>query len=396
MEIPKQPAFIIQRLLDAGYQAYVVGGCVRDALLGLAPNDWDVCTSALPCETKAVFAEYKSIDVGIQHGTVAVVLEGQPYEVTTLRTDGTYQDHRRPDSVRFVTDVREDLLRRDFTVNAMAYNHRDGLVDVCGAQQDLKDGILRTVGEPDLRFGEDALRIMRCLRFAAVFGFHIESGTAAAAVKKRGTLVGIAAERLNTELSKLLLGGYAPLVLADYRMVLAVFLPELGRLPAQAYQNTVNLLAKTPAVLPMRMAVLFGGLDGARLAALLRRMKYSNKIMEETLQCHRFTQPVPSDPAGLKLLLAELGFHPLGRILALKELAGEDVASRRSLLEQVRQNGDCISVRQLAVDGSQLASLGLQGKEIGDALQFLLLQVIQGNIQNQERALLAALAAREQ
>ena len=216
IDIPAATARAIGILEQHGYAAYLVGGCVRDACRGAQPYDWDIATSALPAEILKVFADFRTIPTGLRHGTVTVRMDGEPLEITTFRSDGVYTDHRRPDGVTFVDDLQADLVRRDFTVNAMAYNPRVGLVDLFGGCDDLEKGILRAVGDPDRRFDEDALRILRALRFAARFGFAIEARTGAAMRRKAHLLACVSRERVFEELKKLLMGAYAGKVLLDY------------------------------------------------------------------------------------------------------------------------------------------------------------------------------------
>ena len=206
LTIPAGADFILRRLMENGFDAYVVGGCVRDSLLGLFPHDWDICTSARPEQMQAVFADCRVIETGLKHGTLTVLHDRIPYEVTTFRVDGGYTDHRHPDSVSFVSNVVDDLARRDFTVNAMAWNPQTGLVDAFHGQEDLRAGIIRAVGDPKTRFTEDALRILRALRFASVYGFRIDDATSQAAHDLRHTLTDVAAERIRVELAKLLCG----------------------------------------------------------------------------------------------------------------------------------------------------------------------------------------------
>ena len=204
LRLPEPVAWLLAQLSAAGHAAYVVGGCVRDSLLGRTPGDWDVCTSALPDETRAVFAGHKLILTGLKHGTVTVVLQGRPYEITTFRVEGGYTDHRHPDAVRFVPRVEDDLARRDFTVNAMAWNPDTGLVDCFGGRADLAAGVIRCVGQPDARFAEDALRILRAVRFAAQLDLAVDPDTAAAAERLRDTVQNVSAERIFAELDRLL------------------------------------------------------------------------------------------------------------------------------------------------------------------------------------------------
>lgn len=227
IELPVGARRILEALHTAGYQAYVVGGCVRDSLLGKAPKDWDLCTSATPRQMQQVFAGWHVVETGLQHGTLTVVVDHVPYEVTTFRVDGAYTDHRHPDEVTFVTDVREDLARRDFTVNAMAYHPVTGVVDAFGGQEDLKRGIIRCVGDAPTRFEEDALRILRALRFSSVYGFAIDGTTAQAAHTLKHTLQGVAAERIQVELTKMLCGQGAGMILRRYADVIAQVVPAV-------------------------------------------------------------------------------------------------------------------------------------------------------------------------
>ena len=222
----------VYRLLDhlsrAGFSAYVVGGCVRDSLLGLQPHDWDICTSATPDQMKQVFRGFHTVETGLKHGTMTVVVDHKPYEVTTFRVDGNYSDHRHPDSVRFVDNLTQDLARRDFTVNAMAFSPASGLADPFNGQQDLSAGLIRCVGIPEQRFDEDALRVLRALRFASVYDFTIEPATASALRKMSPDLKRVAGERVREELLKLLCGKAAGRILREFPEVLAVIVPEIG------------------------------------------------------------------------------------------------------------------------------------------------------------------------
>ena len=226
LTLPPQVHTALDRLTAAGWEPYVVGGAVRDALRGSPAGDWDITTNAEPAQVERVFAGERLIETGLKHGTVTVLLDGLPLEITTYRVDGDYTDHRRPDAVRFTRSLCEDLLRRDFTMNALAYNPQTGLVDICGGAEDITRGVVRCVGEPDRRFQEDGLRILRALRFASVLGFQIAPETAAAIHRSRALLQYLAAERVRSELTKLLCGQNAGAVLREFADVLAVPIPE--------------------------------------------------------------------------------------------------------------------------------------------------------------------------
>ena len=273
-------AALLDALHRAGYAAYAVGGCVRDSLLGLVPHDWDLCTSALPQQVIGLFGAQQCIPTGLQHGTVTVKQNGALYEITTFRTEGSYSDGRHPDEVHFVPDVREDLARRDFTINAMAYNEKEGLIDPFGGQADLQRGILRAVGAPHRRFTEDALRILRLYRFAARFGFTLDPATAQAAEELCAHLDCVSAERIEEELAKLLAAPASAAYLD--KKILGVILPELAPEALTAAKPVVDACPAGADNLPVRLAALLLSLgeDGTRRA--LKRLRCSNACIEET------------------------------------------------------------------------------------------------------------------
>ena len=316
-------AALLDALHAAGYAAYAVGGCVRDSLLGRTAHDWDLCTSALPQQVMELFGTEQCIPTGLQHGTVTIKYGGQLYETTTFRTEGSYTDGRHPDEVRFVPDVREDLARRDFTINAMAYNEAEGLVDPFGGQGDLQNGLLRAVGEPQQRFTEDALRILRLYRFAARFGFALDAATARAARQLAPHLDCISAERIQEELAKLLAAPQPGAYLEP--AVLAVVLPELTPAALEAAKPVVDACPAGEENLPVRWAALLGALGEADTRRVLKRLRCSNACIEETAVlvretagegvCRSFSEdrPLGWDPAA-----AGNG----GGALTLPEIAG--------------------------------------------------------------------------
>ena len=272
-------AELLDTLHRAGYAAYVVGGCVRDSLLGLTPHDWDLCTSALPQQVMELFGVQRCIPTGLQHGTVTVKQSGALYEITTFRTEGTYTDGRHPDEVHFVPDVREDLARRDLTINAMAYNEKEGLVDPFGGQADLQSGIVRAVGVPRQRFTEDALRILRLYRFAARFGFAIDPPTAQAAQELCAHLDCVSVERIEEELAKLL-SAPAPAAYLD-KKILLVILPELSSEALAAAKPVVDACPAGAENLPIRLAALLLSLGEDGIRRTLKRLRCSNALIEE-------------------------------------------------------------------------------------------------------------------
>ena len=315
-------AALLDALHTAGYAAYAVGGCVRDSLLGRTAHDWDLCTSALPQQVMELFGTEQCIPTGLQHGTVTIKYGGQLYETTTFRTEGSYTDGRHPDEVQFVPDVREDLARRDFTINAMAYNAAEGLVDPFGGQADLQNGLLRAVGEPQQRFTEDALRILRLYRFAARFSFALDAATARAARQLAPHLDCISAERIQEELAKLLAAPQPGAYLEP--AVLAVVLPELTPESLTAAKSVVDACPAGEENLPVRWAALLGALGEADTRRVLKRLRCSNTCIEETailvretagegvcgsfLLGHEFELRHPTDASCL-----EQHSHPAGR-----------------------------------------------------------------------------------
>ena len=423
-------AELLDTLHKAGYAAYVVGGCVRDSLLGLTPHDWDLCTSALPQQVMELFGAQRCIPTGLQHGTVTVKQSGALYEITTFRTEGTYTDGRHPDEVHFVPDVREDLARRDFTINAMAYNEKEGLVDPFGGQADLQSGIVRAVGVPRQRFTEDALRILRLYRFAARFGFAIDPPTAQAAQELCAHLDCVSVERIEEELAKLL-ASPAPAAYLD-KKILIVILPELSSEALAAAKPVVDACPAGAENLPIRLAALLYSLgeDGTRRT--LRRLRCSNACIEETAVLVReargcdgsFSEdrPLGWDPVaegnragdGMARIVSEekatvtpdftiyarrlLGKYNLCTVqriaalgTALQPERSADFAALSELAEQLDADGVCCRVSQLAVNGRDLMAAGVPaGPGIRKVLEALLDGVIREEYPNERQALLAA------
>ena len=388
-------AELLDTLHRAGYAAYVVGGCVRDSLLGLTPHDWDLCTSALPQQGMELFGEEKCIPTGLQHGTVTVKQGGGLYEITTFRTEGTYTDGRHPDEVHFVPDVREDLARRDFTINAMAYNEKEGLVDPFGGQADLQSGILRAVGVPHQRFTEDALRILRLYRFAARFGFSIDPPTAQAAQELCAHLDCVSVERIEEELAKLL-SAPAPAAYIDEK-ILGVVLPELSPEALAAAKPVVDACPAGEQALPVRLAALLLSLgeDGTRRT--LRRLRCSNACIEETAVLVR--EAVSGVPVSLNIyarrLLGKYNLCTVQRLAALgtalQPERSADFAALSELAERLDADGVCCRVSQLAVNGRDLMAAGVPaGPGIRKILEALLDGVIREEYPNERQALLAA------
>ena len=399
-------ALLLDALHGAGHAAYAVGGCVRDSLLGLDPHDWDLCTSARPEQVMALFGEEKCIPTGLQHGTVTVKQGGRLYETTTFRTEGAYSDGRHPDAVCFVPDVREDLARRDFTINAMAYNEAEGLVDPFGGQKDLQNGLLRAVGEPQQRFTEDALRILRLYRFAARFGFALDAATARAARQLAPHLDCISAERIQEELAKLLAAPQPGAYLEP--AVLAVVLPELTPAALEAAKPVVDACPAGEENLPVRWAALLGALGETDTRRVLKRLRCSNACIEETAVlvretagegvCGSFSEEKASAHPGdihIRQLLGRYGLCTVERLCALcaalhpQNAPACALAAQRA--RQLEADGVCCRVSQLAVNGRDLMAAGIPaGPALRRVLEALLDGVIRAEYPNEKTALLAA------
>lgn len=395
-------AALLDALHAAGYAAYAVGGCVRDSLLGRTAHDWDLCTSALPQQVMELFGTEQCIPTGLQHGTVTIKYGGQLYETTTFRTEGSYTDGRHPDEVQFVPDVREDLARRDFTINAMAYNEAEGLVDPFGGQKDLQNGLLRAVGEPQQRFTEDALRILRLYRFAARFGFALDAATARAARQLAPHLDCISAERIQEELAKLLAAPQPGVYLEP--AVLAVVLPELTPESLTAAKPVVDACPAGEENLPVRWAALLGALGEADTRRVLKRLRCSNACIEETAVLVRETagQGVSEEKASahpgdihIRQLLGRYGLRTVERLCALCAALhpqnAPDCTFAAQRARQLEADGVCCRVSQLAVNGRDLMAVGIPaGPALRRVLEALLDGVIRAEYPNEKPALLAA------
>lgn len=430
-EMPKYVRDVLSALEAAGHEAWCVGGCVRDLLLGRTPEDWDVTTSARPEETMALFGGH-AFPTGLQHGTVTVRAEHRSVEVTTYRVDGAYRDHRRPETVAFTRSLEEDLKRRDFTVNAMALGLDGGLRDPFGGQADLRAGLLRCVGEPDRRFGEDALRILRGLRFAAVLGFAIEPATAAGIHENRELLRDIAAERIQTELMKLLGGKAAAEVLREYPDVIGVFWPEVLPMVGfdqrnyhhcyDVWEHTLHAVAEVPEDPVLRCVMLLhdigkpncftvdekglGHFYGHPVISrdladrMLRRLKCSNELRETIVRLVEWhDRDVPRTDKGIRKALRALGERDLRRLILVKRADNlaqapqfwdrqAEIDKAEAILDRLLTEDACFSLKQMAVNGKDLTELGFSGPAVGRALNILLERVINGELPNERTALL--------
>lgn len=386
INVPEHAAAVIDRLGKSSCEAFAVGGCVRDSLLGLTPNDWDVTTSAEPEKVMEIFggAPFKAVPTGIEHGTVTVVCDGQPIEVTTYRIDGKYSDGRHPGSVKFTSSLEADLARRDFTVNAMAYSPKVGLVDPFCGRDDLSAEVIRCVGKAERRFSEDALRIMRALRFSAVLGFSIEEKTGAAAKKLASNLDLISRERVYSELSKLICGVNSPAVIRNYRDVLSKVAPVCD---CSAVSERLIEIGERRN-LPLMYAALLCGTDAE---AALRVLKADKRTIQRV--CAILSRAWADSYLGAKKLCAVCGVDIAREIQLLAYARGEIGLEALGFIDTIVGRGECVSVKQLKIDGVELRAMGIKPARIGEALSGLLGEVICGRIPN-ERSSLALFAAK--
>ena len=440
MNVPESVKNILLALETAGYEAWCVGGCVRDSLMGRIPGDWDITTSALPGETIAVFGD-RAFPTGLQHGTVTVRSLHESVEVTTYRVDGAYLDHRRPDSVAFTRSLEEDLRRRDFTVNAMAMDLRGVLMDPFGGRDDLKRGILRCVGQPDRRFAEDALRIMRGLRFAAVLGFEIEEETGESIRRNKGDLKEIAAERIQAELFKLLGGKAAVEILRQFPDVIGVFWPEILPMVGfdqknhhhcyDVWEHTLHAMEEVPDDPVLRCAMLMhdigkpacftvdeqgtghfyghGAISCEMADNMLRRLKCSNEARQNIVTLVEWhDREIQRTEKAVCRALRRLGEQTLRQLIKIKRADNlaqapeyrhrqAEIGLAEEILDRLVAEDACFSLKQLAVNGRDMMQLGLEGPEVGRMLNALLECVVNGELSNRREVLLheAALKIRE-
>lgn len=432
--VPKAAQKIIDILENNGFEAYLVGGCVRDSLLGLQPDDYDICTRALPNQILECFKDYKVIETGIKHGTVTVIIDHKPFEVTTFRTDGEYSDSRRPDSVIFVNNLKEDLARRDFTINAMAFNNRIGVVDCFGGRKDLDSKIVRCVGVAKSRFKEDALRILRAIRFCSTLGFDLAEDTLTAAVELKSTLGMIANERIAVELNKLFLGKGVASVLLNYHEILAAIIPDISQMVGFAQNNpwhhldvwmhTVQTISSATPDLIVRLTLLFhdmgkpncytvddlgiGHFKGHQKESMdiahkyLKQLRYDNKTISQVtrLVLHHDDDIIANEKC-IKRWLNRLGEEDFRRLLAVKraDRMGQNPQKLRDsliqldkiseILDKVIRDGMCFKLSDLNINGRDLIEIGFkQGKDIGACLNEILNLVIENKLPNDRNILL--------
>ena len=395
--IPAGCLALCRRLASCGYPAHLVGGCVRDLCRGVSPHDYDLTTSATPDEMKRAFSGYRVIETGIAHGTLTVLSDGAPYEVTTYRIDGDYSDGRHPDAVTFTRSLEEDLARRDFTVNAMAYSPDEGLTDPFGGQADLASRLLRAVGEPERRFSEDALRILRALRFSSTLGFAIEPKTAAALRSLAPTVCRVSPERIREELLKLLSGNSSRDVLLAYRDVLFAALPALAPI-GENWDKAATAASRLSHDPTLALAALARSLGEEGTAALFRTLKTDRKSEKRASRAvAAYYAGPPTDLASAGSFVVDFGETAVRDAASLAGAYGDPKAAEvKGILDGFFATGRPTTLGALAVRGDDLTSLGIpEGPGLKETLTALLESAARGEIPNERDALLA-LAARLQ
>ena len=433
IQLPEKVKRIIDTLQEHGYEAYAVGGCVRDSILGRVPDDWDITTSATPLETKALFA--RTFDTGIEHGTVTVLLDKDAFEVTTYRVDGKYEDSRHPSEVTFTRNLREDLLRRDFTINAMAYNDKEGLVDIFGGMDDIQTGTIRCVGNASERFGEDALRILRAVRFAAQLGFSIDEDTKKGIVELAPTLENISAERIQVELNKMLVSPNPGMIRAAYQLgITKVILPEFDALmettqetPHHMYtvgEHTLKALEYVEPDKILRLTMLFHDIAkpimktvdengrahfkmhdvrGAEMTKqILKRLKFDNDTMNKVVKLVLYHDyRMPAEPRNVRRAMNKIGEDLFSYYLKVRKadtLAQSEYKREEKLTnicqvtrcyQEILEKRECVSLKTLAITGTDLIENGMKpGKELGEVLDRLLEIVLEHPEYNTKEKLL--------
>lgn len=388
MKIPSAVTQIIQALNKNGYEAFLVGGCVRDSIMGKTPEDWDIATSAVPQEVKALFP--RTFDTGILHGTVTVVMENRNYEVTTYRIDGKYLDNRRPAQVTFASDLREDLLRRDFTMNAIAYHKDFGYIDPYDGLLDIKSGIVRGVGEPSKRFNEDGLRMLRAVRFSAQLNFTIEEKTWAALLDNAGLIQNISMERVRDEFLKLLISDN-PKISLLYSSGLMEYVDSSLNLHMKTPNPYLTIAAKEPC---MRLAVLLRNLDGdeKKLTERLKYFRMDNKSIKLiSMLLSQIEIPLENEYYAIRKRISEIGAQNFEALLAFSKVYADlrHISEIEAKYHEITSRNECVNISQLAVNGDDLKAVGITcGTEIGRALKMLLEHVLAHPEDNQKQKLI--------
>lgn len=389
IKMPKEVETALNTLHASSFEAYIVGGCVRDSIMGKIPSDWDVATSAKPEAILLCFNNYRTIETGIKHGTITVIINKMQIEITTYRIDGEYSDNRRPDNVLFTNKIEFDLKRRDFTINALAYNKK-GLIDLFGGLDDIKNKIVKCVGNPDERFNEDGLRILRALRFASVLIFDIEENTSDSIYSNKALLNNISKERINIELKKLIMGSNFQNILLEYRDVIEVFLPEIRDLTKEELEYRINAMKALNSLI-LRLAVLLYKIDSPK--RILMNLKYDNKTVKTVkLLTENINEKIYPDHVNIKRWLNKINYANLNYLIEIKKALFdneyEELTKSEIIMREIIETNQCYSLKTLAINGQDLIDSGMtKGKNIGIVLNDVLNKVIEGRLENKRDVL---------
>ena len=390
IKIPKEVENVLNILHENGFEAYVVGGCVRDSIMGKIPSDWDVATSAKPDQILLCFNNRKTIETGLKHGTVTVVINKMQIEITTYRIDGEYSDNRRPDEVLFTDKIKLDLRRRDFTINALAYN-KSGIIDLFGGLDDINNKFIKCVGAAGERFNEDGLRILRALRFASVLNFDIEENTSSSIFRNKALLNNISMERINIEFSKLIMGSNYRKILIEYREVIEVFLPEIQVLTEDEFKYRLNAM-KVLNSLTLRLAVFLYNTDATD--KILMNLKYDNKTIKTVkILVENINGRIYPVPVNVKRWLNKINYVNLNYLIKIKKSLFDsefyELEETEKIMNEIIRTKQCYSLETLAINGQDLIDAGVpKGKNIGIILDILLNEVIEGKLVNEKDSLL--------
>lgn len=387
IDMPIDVKDIINDIYINGYEAYIVGGCVRDSIVGIKPNDYDITTNAKPEDTIRIFKNYRAIETGIKHGTITLIKNKNEYEITTYRIDGTYNDNRRPESVEFTSDIVQDLKRRDFTINSIAYNHKVGIVDAFNGIEDINKKIIRTVGDADERFKEDGLRIIRAVRFSSKLNFEIDNKTLESIYKNIKLIKNISSERIQEELNKILLSDYPEKIYILYDANLFDIFKIKN---VKMNKNDLIKLKSSKKDLVIRLSIfiyILGDINESK--KILDLLRYSNKIKSQCITIlDNLDNKIIDDKVSIKIYLKEIGHESLNYLLYVKKVLDIEFEKKyydkiNNLIKEIDLNKECYSLKELALNGRDLNALGYKGKEIGEKLNFLLYNVIENpNINN--------------
>ena len=382
IKLPKEVEFILNTLNNKGHEAFVVGGCVRDSIMGLKPHDWDITTSAEPIEVTEIFEkeQFKVLPTGIKHGTVTVMVNNEGFEITTFRIDGEYKDGRRPNNVSFTKSIKEDLARRDFTINAIAFNPTDGLIDPFGGINDINDGIIRAVGDAKKRFEEDGLRILRAVRFCAKLNFKIDIDTANSMLVCSHNLNNVSMERKRDELIKILLTDNPSSINTFIGFsIINTFLPE--------FCEALHSIDKSKKNLPIRLAMMFHDCDTDTLQNELTRLRIDKRTIKKVVILVKHMFNVPTTEVEIRKILSDVGENNFIKLINIWEVEF-DRLNIKFMFNDIIERGDCVTLKQLAVKGDDLVAMGIEGKNIKSTLEKLLNIVIENPSLNVKEKLL--------